>query len=246
MYQNRGTMTAFPVGDEMIFISVFIVKEQIRGRGIGTRFLRYIMDINPEKNFALEGAVPAIPLYERMGYKDSGCVLEYLEIPKAYPMKNYTTPSDIRVRRIKVKDDVEAIGDFDKSVSHVDRVEYMTHWLLASHCQAFVAIQDGACVGYACFRHVRNTVKVQPLYAEKAAVATALIQCYLLGAQTDASHLHFSLLNQGKHPHIRDTFQKFGDVIQSEVIANLMFTKEVIQYPLHKVFGMSNTDTTPI
>ncbi|ELU00310.1 hypothetical protein CAPTEDRAFT_217693 [Capitella teleta] len=94
--EMMSTMTAFPVGDEMIFISVFIVKEQIRGRGIGTRFLRYIMDINPEKNFALEGAVPAIPLYERMGYKDSGCVLEYLEIPKAYPMKNYTTPSDIR------------------------------------------------------------------------------------------------------------------------------------------------------
>ena len=65
-------------GGECIWLEDIFVEEEYRGRGVGSKFLRHVKKIYPQKIFRLESEADnaALNLYKRFGFKK----LPYLEM----------------------------------------------------------------------------------------------------------------------------------------------------------------------
>ena len=73
----RGYATEF--GGECIWIEDIFIEAEYRGRGVGTKFIRYVKELYPDKILRLETEPDndaALNLYERLGFKK----LPYLEL----------------------------------------------------------------------------------------------------------------------------------------------------------------------
>ncbi len=73
----RSYSTEF--GGECIWIEDIFIEENYRGRGVGTKFIRYVKEIYPEKILRLETEhdnATALKIYKRLGFKE----LPYLEL----------------------------------------------------------------------------------------------------------------------------------------------------------------------
>ena len=65
-------------GGECIWLEDIFVEEEYRGRGVGSKFLRHVKKIYPQKIFRLESEADsaALNLYKRFGFRE----LPYLEM----------------------------------------------------------------------------------------------------------------------------------------------------------------------
>ena len=66
-------------GGECIWIEDIYIEPEYRGRGVGTKFIRYVKELYPDKIFRLESEKDnsaALNLYKRLGFKE----LPYLEL----------------------------------------------------------------------------------------------------------------------------------------------------------------------
>ena len=73
----RSYSTEF--GGECIWLEDIYIKPEYRGRGIGTKFIRHIKEIYPDKILRLETEhdnAAALKMYKRLGFKE----LPYLEL----------------------------------------------------------------------------------------------------------------------------------------------------------------------
>lgn len=73
----HGYSTEF--GGECIWIEDIFVEANYRGHGVGTKFIRHVTELYPEKIFRLEasqGNESALKIYKRLGFKE----LPYLEM----------------------------------------------------------------------------------------------------------------------------------------------------------------------
>ena len=73
----RGYSTEF--GGECIWIEDIFVAEEFRGHGVGTKFIRHVKELYPDKIFRLEASADnasALNIYKRLGFKE----LPYLEL----------------------------------------------------------------------------------------------------------------------------------------------------------------------
>ena len=183
------------------------------------------MQESPEKNFVLNGTVEAQPLYTRLAFKGTPYLLDYLNIRQATPLQYHNIPDDLQVQRIASLGDVMAAMAFDRSIRHTDRTEYMCHWLPTEHSTAFAANRGGACVGFASFRASRGVVKVQPLHADDAEAAAAMIRAYLLTCD-HPPFLQFTTINWKEYPQISSAESVLK--CESEVgsmMSSILFTK---------------------
>lgn len=73
----KGYATEF--GGECIWLEDIFIKEEYRGRGLGSKFIRHVKKIYPEKILRLEAHADDLKLlnfYKRFGFKE----LPYLEL----------------------------------------------------------------------------------------------------------------------------------------------------------------------
>ena len=73
----HGYSTEF--GGECIWLEDIFVAEDFRGHGVGTKFIRHVKELYPDKIFRLEasaGNASALNIYKRLGFKE----LPYLEL----------------------------------------------------------------------------------------------------------------------------------------------------------------------
>ncbi|MBQ6006567.1 MAG: GNAT family N-acetyltransferase [Selenomonadaceae bacterium] len=66
-------------GGECIWLEDIFVEAQYRGQGVGTKFIRYVKELYPDKIFRLESEidnVAALKIYKRLGFNE----LSYLEL----------------------------------------------------------------------------------------------------------------------------------------------------------------------
>ena len=73
----RGYSTEF--GGECIWLEDIFVAEEFRGHGVGTKFIRHVKELYPDKIFRLEastGNAAALNVYKHLGFKE----LPYLEM----------------------------------------------------------------------------------------------------------------------------------------------------------------------
>jgi hypothetical protein len=188
-YGVRGTngqwiasALALPLGPAIAWLSMVLVTQPERGRGLGTRLLsRCIAEVEASGAAAgLDATELGRPIYQPLGFRD------------VYPLSRWHAPQGERYAvqppdgltvRAATQGDLQRISAYDRSCSGFARSPILEHLLTRAPTLARVVLRtDGTLAGYALGRDGYRALHIGPVVAENAAIGLALLSSALAGA----------------------------------------------------------------
>lgn len=173
-----ATAATLPLGPELAWISMVIVRADQRGRGLATRLLeRCVDEIRATGRTPGLDATPAgRAVYLRLGFEDSLPLTRWRR-PAARPGARAgvsgSPPPDLRVRPAQASDR-PGISRLDRTAFGADRGALLERLLARSARFAAVAEGGGRLRGFLLGRDGRTATHLGPLVTEDEAVAVAL------------------------------------------------------------------------
>jgi GNAT superfamily N-acetyltransferase len=177
MFDRAGKLVAsgltVPYGGRFGWISMILVTEAYRRRGLATMLMRSCMDALLSK--AMTPALDATPegrrVYLPLGFQDVyGITRLFAHSPGRL---DAPAPGGMSLRRIEASD-IEGVVGYDAARCGADRGHIIRHLCARLPGSAFLALRGERIVGYALARDGRICSQVGPVVAEDEAVATAL------------------------------------------------------------------------
>jgi GNAT superfamily N-acetyltransferase len=169
-----ATAATLPSGPEVAWISMVIVREDHRRRGIATALLERCAE-----EIAAGGRTPGLDatpagreVYRRMGFRDIWSLARWRRTEDS-PLALAESPAGVRVRPVGSRD-LDAIAALDARASGGDREPLLSR--LTARSAAFAAVAEGALgpCGFVLGREGRTATHLGPLVAESEGVARAL------------------------------------------------------------------------
>ncbi|MCM2475554.1 GNAT family N-acetyltransferase [Rhizobium sp. CG5] len=108
-----GTILMTPYGKECATINMVIVDEGMRGRGVGRRLMEAAMGLAGGRPLRLVATADGLPLYERLGFRETGSIVQHQGIAVAIAAPENT--------HVAVAGDLPAIIDLDRQAYGADR-----------------------------------------------------------------------------------------------------------------------------
>lgn len=169
-----ATAATLPSGPALAWISMVIVREDRRRRGIATALLKRCAD-----EISASGRVPGLDatpagreVYLRLGFQDSWTLARWRRVGVA-PIAPAESSSVLRVRPIEGRDR-DAVLRLDAPAFGADRSPLLARLLERSSAFAAVAEDESGPSGFVLGRDGRTTTHLGPLVAESEDVARAL------------------------------------------------------------------------
>ncbi|MEW1551102.1 GNAT family N-acetyltransferase [Streptomyces tsukubensis] len=162
-------------GDDYAFLGHYLVRPDLRGRGIGLATWRAALPHAGARLIGLD-AVPAQQgNYERSGFSAAYNTVRY----GGSPLRSAgVAPGTVPV----TPDLLSAISAYDRSCFPADRAAFVARWLTAPGHTAYARLaDDGRITGYGAIRPGRDAHRIGPLFADTAADAEALFDSLTSG-----------------------------------------------------------------
>lgn len=146
------------------FMGLFIIREDLRGQGLGTVLWHWRRDallrrLEPGAVIGMDGVFDMVPFYERGGFKAAYRDLRYQGIA--------TGRRSGRVVSLSMAD-FEDIEAFDRIFVPAPRKAFLKGWLGQTGAQTVGIREDGEIVAYGVVRPCRMGFKIGPLFAHRA------------------------------------------------------------------------------
>lgn len=203
VFDRAGRLVAsgltVPYGGRFGWISMVLVTEAWRRRGLATMLMRRCMDALLSKAMtpALDARLEGRPVYLPLGFRDVYGVTRLLA--RKPGRLEAPAPEGTSLRRIEAAD-IEGIVNYDAARRGADRGHIIRHLCARLPGSAFLSLSGERIVGYALARDGRNCSQVGPVVAEHEAVATALMAASLASLSgpvcTDVVESHTGLLER--------------------------------------------------
>ncbi len=166
--EPAASISVVAYGERHGFLGFYIVRPELRGRGIGWRLWQAGMARLGDRAVGLDGVVD-----QQANYAKSGFVLKHRNIRYEGPAPQ---PSEaVETVRAVGPDDLAALIAFDTAHFGTERAAFLKAWLSADGHVARLATGDGGEVlGYGVVRPARSGFKIGPLFARTPEVASDL------------------------------------------------------------------------
>ncbi len=162
-----GTITSVSYSD-FAFLGGLIVKKEVRGQRIGESLMLHAIDRLQRlgaETIELDGVIPALPLYRRIGFKDKWLSLRFLRPPDQHTPKKVLT-------RPRAQTDILAL---DSRLYEIDRSRLLNRFVSELKESAFVDNSESP-AAYALLRpRTDGRLAIAPLIAENSERAEALL-----------------------------------------------------------------------
>jgi GNAT superfamily N-acetyltransferase len=168
-----GTVSCTLYGDAYAFVGFYIVRSDLRGRGIGTPLFERALGRAGDRVVGLDGVLAQQASYERRGF-----VLAHRNV-RWRTAGGGTRPAGL-VELPSVP--FEQLLAFDTAVFGSERQRFLQSWIDRPAGHAVGCIDGGRLSGYAVLRPCHAGMKVGPLFAEDSDVAEALLAGLLAAA----------------------------------------------------------------
>ena len=167
-----GSALALPLGGRLSWISMVLVAEEARRRGIGTRLLRRCIDaVGRQGRIAgLDATELGRPVYLPLGFRDVYAISRFRIAgpasakPVAGSEVRPLTPADLR-----------RVADFDAARSAMRRASVLAYLRQRAPELALVTEAGGRIRGYALGRPGRTAFQVGPVVADEEGIAVGLV-----------------------------------------------------------------------
>lgn len=168
-----GTTLGWRFGPDMATIGMVIVSPAAQGRGIGRQLMDEMIARLGNRTIVLNATEEGLPLYQKLGFVETGRILQHQGIARDVPLAELTRGDRIRP---KGKADTK-LADLHSAASGMDRAELFR--ALAAQSDTVVYTRDNVPVGFAMLRRFGRGWAIAPVVAPDAAVAKALILHWL-------------------------------------------------------------------
>lgn len=182
VFNEAGRLVAsgltVPYGGRFGWISMILVTERYRRRGLATRLMRQCMDalLSKGRAPALDATPEGRQVYLPLGFRDVYCITRlFAQAPRRFEAE---APSGVSLRPMQAAD-IEMVVAYDAARCGADRGPIIRHLHARVPGSAFVAESDGGIIGYALARDGRTCAQVGPVVAENEAAAAALMAAAL-------------------------------------------------------------------
>lgn len=170
-----GTVSCALYGEDYAFIGFYIVRSDLRGRGIGSTLFDRALARAGSRVVGLDGVLEQQASYERRGF-----VLAHRNV-RWHTVGGGDRPAEV-VELSSVPFD--RLAAFDAVVFGTERERFLRVWIDRSPGHALACVTDGRLTGYGVLRPCRVGAKVGPLMAEDEDVAEALLTGLLASARS--------------------------------------------------------------
>lgn len=162
-----GTVSCTLYGPTYAFVGFYIVREDLRGRGIGTQLFDLALARAEGRAVGLDALLAQEPLYAALGFE------------LAHRSERWRGQGGgVRPPGLSDLDEVDydELERYDDAVFGVPRRDFLRAWVLnRQHGQALVRFVDGALRGYGILRPCREGSKIGPLFADEPDTAAVLL-----------------------------------------------------------------------
>ncbi|MCE7029901.1 GNAT family N-acetyltransferase [Jiella avicenniae] len=177
--QPTAAISVVAYGETHGFLGFFIVRPELRGRGIGFSLWQAGMARLAGRSVGLDGVVD-----QQANYARSGFVFRHRNVRYEGPVpRAVEAPDDTRP---VTQDDFERLAHFDAARFGTERPQFLAAWLAApGHVARIVERPDGASAGYGVIRPCRVGFKIGPLFAETPEIASSLFDALVRSVPPD-------------------------------------------------------------
>jgi GNAT superfamily N-acetyltransferase len=170
-----GTLDGEPVASislvaydaSFAFLGFYLVKPQLRGRGLGLALWREAMARRARPLTGLDGVVA-----QQANYAKSGFRLAYRNIRFGGPAPSAAATTGAIVTAAEVP--FERVLAYDRIFFPARRPAFLSLWLTQPRGTALAMLDDDRIVGLGAVRPCRQGCKIGPLYADNESVAEAV------------------------------------------------------------------------
>jgi GNAT superfamily N-acetyltransferase len=162
-----GTISAVRYGNSYAFIGLFLVKDSLRGQGIGRALWDAALRRAGSAVTGLDSIASMEEFYARHGFRTASRSVRYLTRSASSQPASGIVPLG-RVRFAK-------IDACDKKHFPGPRTNFLDPWVRSSGSHGLAAVRDGEVEGYGLVRPCRSGWKIGPLFADSRSSAEDLL-----------------------------------------------------------------------
>ena len=173
-----GAGTVLSYDGAMGFMGLFIVRNDLRGHGLGTTLWHHRVHVlserlRPGATIGMDGVFDMVPFYEQGGFVLSHRDLRFEGIASGTPGPDVVPADTVPF---------EQLAAFDAALLGVDRTVFLRAWTERPGVRSFAVIDDAGVSGYAVLRPCASGFKTGPFLATTPAVAEQLMGSVLHAA----------------------------------------------------------------
>jgi GNAT superfamily N-acetyltransferase len=220
-----GTVSCALYGANYAFIGFYIVREDLRGHGIGGELFERALARAGSRVVGLDGVLAQQSSYERRGF-----ILAHRNV-RWRTMGGGQRPVGL-VELSSVP--LEKLLEFDADVFGTERARFLRAWISRPRGHAVARLRDGRLVGYGVLRRCRVGTKVGPLFADDEDAARELF-AGLAAIAGEGTEVFIDMPAANPHtPHLR-----VGREMEPSFETVRMYRNGRPQEDLERVFGVT-------
>ena len=168
-----ATVSCARYGAAFAFIGHFIVRDDLRGQGLGHPLFTRALEQAGERVVGLDGVLDQQASYERRGFVLAHRNVRWRADGGGARPAGLTDAAGV---------DAGALLAYDAAVAGYARDRLLPAWLDRPPGHALAVVRDGSVAGYGVLRPCREGMKVGPLFADDVAAANDLLDGLLAAA----------------------------------------------------------------
>ena len=166
-----GGGTILSYGGLFGFMGLFIVRADLRGRGLGAALWQHRLErlkarLEPGAPIGMDGVFELVPFYERGGFVHLYRDLRFDGIAAGAP-----DPAAASVAAVGF----EAVERYDRLHVPAPRPAFLRRWIDQAGAHSIVLFEGAEVVGYGVARPCRHGYRIAPVFADRADLAERII-----------------------------------------------------------------------
>jgi GNAT superfamily N-acetyltransferase len=220
-----GTLSAVKYGGNFVFGGFYIVRSDMRGKGVGAKLYRFFEKTCRDFNVGIDGVLQMQATYGRHGFLFSHKNIRYMGTAKG-ALSSQCIPVG--------KADFKEVAAFDRKCFLFDRPNFLKCWLYQKNSVAYMVKGGSGICGYGVIRECFLGHKIGPLFADTPETAQAILESLMSTVSGQVVFLDIP------EPNLSAVAlaQKFG--MQPVFATVRMYSKSVLALPLCNIYGVTS------
>jgi len=220
-----GSISGVAYNDHYGFIGLFVVDPQYRGQWHGIQLGKVALEYLGERNVGLDGV-----LEKQMAYQSFGFNYAYKNIRFEGKARSKKPPTALPISDV----DFNKLLEYDRKIFLVPRTEFLRRWITQVDSVGYYLENESHLLGYGVLRKCITGYRVGPLFADNETMAVEILEALLSNIPGEAYYLDIPEPNSEALKIVEQfNMQKVFETAR-------MYSKEIPNVPLHKVFGITS------
>ena len=221
-----GSISGVAYNDDFGFIGLFIIDPEYRGQWHGIQLGKVVLEYLGDRNVGLDGV-----LEKQIAYQNYfGFNYAHKNIRFEGNAKSKKLPTALPIADV----DFNKLLEYDREIFLVPRTEFLRRWITQVDSVGYYLENETHLVGYGILRKCVTGYKVGPLFADNEAIAVEILEALLSNIPGEVYYLDIPEPNS-ESLKIAEQFN-----MQKVFETARMYSKEIPNVPLHKVFGITS------